>query len=412
MNKQTKEQVVTEHPEQLSGEPDKNHSDPGGTALLLSSVAVLGIVFGDIGTSPLYAFRKCFHGEHAVEPNAVNVLGLLSLITWSLTIVISIKYVSYVMRADNRGEGGILALMALTVRGHIRPWSRGWGLLILGIFGAALLYGDGMITPAISVLSAVEGMKMITPALDAYVIPVTVCILFILFLFQSGGSRAIGSFFGPTMAIWFVVLAVLGIMGIVMRPDVLAAINPLYAVKFFIANGWLGALILGAVFLVVTGGEALYADIGHFGRRPVRLAWFALVFPALLANYFGQGALLLNDVSAASQPFYLLAPSWGFYPLLLLATTATVIASQAIISGVFSLSRQAVLLGYLPRLRIVQTSSEESGQVYIPSLNWLLLSATILLVINFKESINLAAAYGVAVSTTMVITTILIYPVI
>ena len=283
--------------------------------------------------------------------------------------------------------------------------------MILGIFGAALLYGDGMITPAISVLSAVEGMKLITPALDAYVIPVTVFILFLLFLFQSGGSRVIGSFFGPMMAIWFVVLAALGIAGIVIRPDVLAAINPVYAVKFFIANGWLGALILGAVFLVVTGGEALYADIGHFGRRPVRLAWFGLVFPALLANYFGQGALLLNDASAASQPFYLLSPRWGFYPLLLLATMATVIASQAIISGVFSLTRQAVLLGYLPRLRIVQTSSEEVGQIYISSMNWLLLAATIILVISFKESINLAAAYGVAVSTTMVITTILIYPV-
>jgi KUP system potassium uptake protein len=378
--------------------------EPNGRYLLTLSLAALGIVYGDIGTSPLYAVRECFFGDYAVPVTAPNVLGVLSLIFWALVIVISIKYLAFIMRADNRGEGGILALMAL-VRSE-----RGQALLVvMGLFGAALLYGDGMITPAISVLSAIEGLKVATPLFDPYVIPLTIVILVVLFLFQHQGTAKVGAVFGPVTLVWFATLAVLGIHGIVREPHVLAAVNPAHAITFFVHNGVRGFLVLGAVFLVATGGEALYADMGHFGRRPIRLTWFTVVLPALLLNYLGQGALLLANPEAAHQPFYRLAPEWALYPLVILATAATIIASQAVISGCFSLARQAIQLGYSPRLQIDHTSSEEIGQIYIPPVNWILMVSTIGLVIGFESSSRLAAAYGVAVSTTMVITTLLFY---
>jgi KUP system potassium uptake protein len=376
--------------------------------VMLLSLTALGVVYGDIGTSPLYALRECFHGPHAIAPTSQNVLGVLSLIFWALLIIISVKYLAFVMRADNRGEGGILALVSLTrpKRGSL---TRGGWFVALGLFGAALLYGDGMITPAISVLSAIEGIKVATPVLSHYVIPLTMLVLIALFLFQRKGSRGIGAIFGPVMTVWFLVIAILGLLHIVEDPSVLKAVNPLYAVAFFQQNGWSGYLVLGTVFLVVTGGEALYADMGHFGRIPIRTAWFSLVLPALLLNYFGQGALLLHNPKAASNPFYFLAPSWALYPMVALATAATTIASQAVISGAFSLTRQAVQLGYCPRMRINHTSEREIGQIYIPAVNWTLMITTIGLVWAFRSSSNLAAAYGVAVTTTMVITTILLY---
>jgi KUP system potassium uptake protein len=382
------------------------HSNPPGTGRLAGlTLLALGIVYGDIGTSPLYALRECFGGSHPVPPTHDNVLGILSLIFWVLVLVVTVKYQVYVLRADNRGEGGILALMAL-----VRHAVEGAGLKIfvaLGLFGAALLYGDGIITPAISVLSAVEGLEVTTAVFHPYVVPITIAILVGLFLAQTRGTGGIGKVFGPVMVVWFAVLAVLGVSGILTRPAVLAAVNPLYAARFFAANGVHGYLILGTVFLVATGGEALYADMGHFGRTPIRYGWFSLVAPALVLNYFGQGALLIGNPEAAKNPFYLLAPSWALFPLVALSTLATVIASQAVISGAFSLTRQAVQLGYLPRVKIVHTSWSEIGQIYVPSVNWLLMVSTIGLVLAFRSSSNLAAAYGVAVTTTMMITTIL-----
>lgn len=371
-------------------------------------LGALGVVYGDIGTSPLYALRECFHGTHTVvPPSTENILGVLSLIFWSLIIVISIKYLVFVMRADNRGEGGILALMSL-VRPDSSPMRKiGW-VVILGLFGAALLYGDGIITPAISVLSAIEGLRIATPISQKTVILITTVILIALFLFQRRGTSGVGAVFGPVTLLWFITLAVLGISQIVREPHVLGAINPLHGITFFLENGWRGFLTLGSVFLVVTGGEALYADMGHFGVRPIRLAWFVIVLPALLLNYFGQGALLLHHPEA-QNPFYQMAPTWALYPLVVLATAATVIASQAVISGAFSLTRQAVQLGFSPRMRITHTSAREIGQIYIPGINWALMLATIALVLGFKTSSNLAAAYGVAVTTTMVITTVLLY---
>jgi KUP system potassium uptake protein len=380
--------------------------ESGLSHLLGLSLGALGIVYGDIGTSPLYALRECFLGSHSVEPSRVNVLGVMSLIFWSLLIVISVKYLVFVMRADNRGEGGILALMALIRTGG----SRRRGLLIaMGLFGAALLYGDGMITPAISVLSAVEGLKVATTFFEPYVIPITLAILIGLFLIQRRGTAGIGKLFGPIMTVWFLILAVLGLRWIFIEPAVLAAVNPLYAVRFFAHAKLQGFLVLGSVFLVVTGGEALYADMGHFGRRPIRVAWFVLVLPSLLLNYFGQSALLLARPGEVEHPFYSMAPSWALYPLVVMATLATVIASQAMISGAFSLTRQAVQLGYSPRMEIIHTSDEEIGQIYIPAVNWVLMFSTLGLVLGFQESTNLAAAYGIAVTTTMVITTVLAF---
>jgi KUP system potassium uptake protein len=379
---------------------------PGGRALATLALGALGIVYGDIGTSPLYALKECFLGPHSFPVNEQNVLGILSLILWSLNFVVTFKYLTVVMRADNRGEGGILALLALA-----RPRGAASGLRRLlvgaGIFGAALLYGDGIITPAISVLSAVEGLSVATPALEHMVVPIAFLIILALFFFQRRGTAGVGAVFGPVTAIWFVCLAGLGIAGIARQPSVLRAINPWHAVEFFVREGVAGLTVLGAVILVVTGGEALYADMGHFGRRPIRLAWFTVVLPALVLNYFGQGALLLVDPGAARNPFYSLVPEWGLYPMVGVATAAAVVASQALISGAFSLTRQAVQLGYCPRVNIVHTSKTEIGQIYIPAVNNLLMIACLGLVVTFRSSDRLAATYGVALSGTMTITSIL-----
>ncbi len=389
---------------------DQEEAPTGPKAELATlSLAALGIVYGDIGTSPLYAIRECFFGGHAVAPTAANVLGVLSLIFWALTLIISVKYVAYVLRADNKGEGGILALMALASRRQGTEGMTPWLITMLGLFGAALLYGDGMITPAISVLSAIEGVGVAAPGFEHFVVPITLMILFALFAFQRRGTAGVGALFGPVTLVWFVVLGVLGVRQLVIHPHVLTAVNPLHAVSFLRDNALPGFLVLGAVFLVVTGGEALYADMGHFGVRPIRLTWFAVVLPALLLNYFGQGALLLSNPAATSNPFYRLAPEWALYPLIVLSTLATIIASQAVISGAFSLTRQATMLGFWPRVHIMHTSSREIGQIYVPSINWFLMLATMGLVIAFGTSANLAAAYGIAVTTTMVITTLLAY---
>jgi KUP system potassium uptake protein len=388
---------------------NSKHSKPlSGKNLALALIA-LGIVYGDIGTSPLYAFRECFSAKYGLAVVHNNILGILSLIFWSLIIVISLKYTTYVMRADNDGEGGVLALLALLVsrNGVIRKFSR--VVFGLGIFGAALFYGDAMLTPAISVLSAVEGLRVASPIFHEYVIPITLGILAGLFFYQSRGTGRVGSLFGPIMLVWFLVLAVLGIVWIARHPEVSAALNPMHAVDFFVANKRHGFFVLGAVFLVVTGGEALYADMGHFGGFPIKLAWFALVLPALLLNYFGQGALLLARPEAAENSFYLLVPSWGLYPLIVLATMATIIASQAVISGAFSLTSQALQLDFLPRVKVIYTSPEQMGQIYIPFVNWLMFLGTIFLVLIFRSSGNLASAYGAAIVTLMVITTLLMY---
>jgi KUP system potassium uptake protein len=373
--------------------------------LAVLCLASLGIVYGDIGTSPLYAMRECFYGQHAVAPTHANVLGVLSLILWSLILIISIKYLILILRADNRGEGGILALATL-VSDVVR---RGKFLLLLGLFGAALLYADGMITPAISVMSAVEGLHIATPFFEPYVLPIAVAILITLFLFQKHGTTRVGTVFGPVTMFWFAAIGLLGFQQIIRAPEVLAAINPAHGFEFFMINGSRGFVVLGAVFLVVTGGEALYADIGHFGTTPIRLTWFAVVLPALTLNYFGQGALLLSEPEAAVNPFYRMVPSWGLYPMVVLATAAAVIASQAIISGAFSLTMQAIQLGFSPRLKVIYTSAGVMGQIYVPLVNWGLMVACIMLVLGFRTSSNLAAAYGVAITTTMLITTILFY---
>ena len=386
-----------------------SHARRGTRYTATLSLVALGVVYGDIGTSPLYAIRECFHGPHAVAPTHDHVLGVLSLIFWALVIVISIKYLVFVLRADNHGEGGILALTALAT--PIKPTGRSerqW-VILLGIFGAALLYGDGIITPAISVLGAMEGLSIATPGLQPFVVPITIGILIALFWFQNRGTSGVGKVFGPVMVVWFGVLALLGAIQIARYPAVIEAVDPAYAVRFFADTGWLGYLVLGSVFLVVTGGEALYADMGHFGKRPIRLVWFGVVLPSLLLNYFGQGALLLEHPEAAENPFYFLAPSWAIYPMIVLAVAAAVIASQAVISGAYSLTMQAVQLGFSPRIKIDHTSTREFGQIYIGGINWLLMIGCILLVLAFQTSSNLAAAYGVAVTTTMVITTILFY---
>jgi KUP system potassium uptake protein len=351
--------------------------------------------------------RECFFGSHSVPPTHENVLGVLSLIIYSLLLVISIKYIAIVMRADNQGEGGILALTALIPQGN--GGRAGWTVLILlGIIGAALLYGDGMITPAITVLGAVEGLKVATPLFDPYVVPTAVVILIAVFAIQRHGTHRVGRLFGPIMVAWFVAIAILGVAEMLRQPIVLTAVDPRHAITFFREHGWHGFAVLGAVFLVVTGGEALYADMGHFGKRPIRYAWFALVLPALLLNYFGQGALLLTSPNAAEQPFFLLAPGWALLPMVGLATAAAIIASQALISGAFSLTQQAIQLGYCPRLDIEHTSHHEMGQVYVPQVNWALMVCTIGIVIGFGSSTALAAAYGIAVTLTMVITAVLL----
>jgi KUP system potassium uptake protein len=382
---------------------------PRGRQLAVLTLGALGIVYGDIGTSPLYALRECFHGPHGIAPTPDNVLGVLSLIVWSLILIISIKYLVFVMRADNGGEGGVLALIALVSRQADATRRSRAALVAVGLFGAALLYGDGMITPAISVLSAVEGLAVATHVFEPYVVPITVTILIGVFLIQSRGTAKVGAMFGPVMVVWFTTLAVLGVSWIMVNPHVFVAFNPVHAVSFFIRNGGHGFIVLGSVFLVVTGGEALYADMGHFGPKPIRYAWFGLAFPALVLNYLGQGAMLLQQPEAASSPLFLMAPDWALYPLTALATMAAVIASQALISGVFSMTHQAMLLGYCPRMGVEHTSASHKGQIYIPQINWMLMVACVGLVIGFGSSTAIAAAYGIAVSLTMVITTLLTY---
>ncbi len=385
--------------------------EPRGRYLATLSLASLGIVFGDIGTSPLYALRECFSGPHAIAATPANILGVLSLIFWALILVISVKYQAFVLRADNRGEGGILALTALVAPLQRSPRARRSVLILLGVFGTALLYGDGIITPAISVLSAVEGLSVAAPFFDPYVLPITIAILVGLFALQRNGTARVGALFGPVTLVWFSVLFVLGIFRIVDAPSVLRAVHPGYAIDFFAAEKLHAFVVLGAVFLVVTGGEALYADMGHFGRRPIRLAWFAVVLPALVTNYFGQGALLMVNPAAAENPFYRLAPAWALYPLIALSTAATVIASQALITGAFSLTMQAVQLGYAPRMEIAHTSASQFGQIYVPGVNWALMAACVGVVLGFQSSSNLAAAYGIAVTSTMVITALLFFAV-
>jgi KUP system potassium uptake protein len=373
------------------------------------ALASLGVVFGDIGTSPLYAIRECLHHSHGVSTSAANVFGIVSLVFWALMIVISLKYIAYVLRADNAGEGGILALTALVAR------AKGLGLtshkvaLAFGLFGASLLFGDGIITPAISVLSAVEGLGIATPAFEPAILPIASVILVLLFSAQSRGTGSVGAVFGPVMLLWFATLAGLGLYNVARHPDIVLAVNPMHAISFMIENGKLGFLVLGSVFLVVTGGEALYADMGHFGARPIRLAWFTIALPGLLLNYFGQGALLLSRPDAIENPFYNMAPKWGLYPLVVMSTLATIIASQALISGAFSVTRQALMLGFLPRVRILHTSAHHIGQIYVPIVNWLLMIAAVAAVWGFGSSSGLAAAYGVAVTLDMTITTLLAY---
>jgi KUP system potassium uptake protein len=372
-------------------------------------LGAIGVVFGDIGTSPLYTLRTAFTGHHGLGLTTGNVFGILSVIFWALMIIVTLKYITIIMRADNRGEGGILALTALVSRGLLRGERRRWWLVGLGIFGAAMFYGDGMITPAITVLGAVEGLEVAAPALQKWVVPLAVLIMIGLFAIQKRGTGAIGAVFGPVMCLWFVVIGTLGLLQLWRSPHVLLALNPQYAYEFLAHNTEAAFIALGAVVLAVTGVEALYADMGHFGAAPIRRAWLAFVGPALVLNYFGQGALILEQPEAIRNPFYLLAPSWGLLPLLLLATVAAVIASQAVISGAFSLTRAAVQMGYCPRLAILHTSEKTMGQIYVPFINWMLLVAVLLLVLGFRTSDNLAAAYGIAVTMAMLIDSILIY---
>lgn len=388
-----------------------NSDGRGGKYFFTLVIGALGVVYGDIGTSPLYALRECFNASHQLTVTPPNVLGVVSLILWSLILIVAVKYLGFVMRASKNGEGGILSLLSLAFPNrHERKKHFGRAAMIaMGVFGAALLYGDGMITPAISVLSAVEGLNVATTKFEHYVVPITILIIIALFTVQRSGTGMMGKIFGPVMAVWFVVLAVLGVSNITQAPEIFNAFNPLYAVTFLTANGWIAFVVLGSVFLCVTGGEALYADMGHFGHKPIKLAWFSTVMPALMLNYLGQGALLLINPAAAENPFYLMAPRWSLYPLVGLATLATVIASQALISGAFSLTMQAIQMGYIPRLEIDHTSSHQRGQIYMPRINWILMFSCIGLVIGFRTSTNLAAAYGIAVTLTMVITTLLFY---
>jgi KUP system potassium uptake protein len=391
-----------------SSNPDSNTKP----RLFATAVAAMGVVYGDIGTSPLYTMKEVFNGPHAVAVTPENLLGILSLIFWALTITVTFKYVAFITRADNRGEGGIMALTALALRTRNAGPRLLWLMSALGIFGAALFYGDAVITPAMSVLAAVEGLEVATPLFKPYVVPVTLTILAGLFIFQPRGTATIGALFGPVMMFWFGTLGALGVWSILKHPGVMAAINPAYAVHFFNENRGHGFLALGAVVLAITGGEALYADMGHFGRRPIKWAWLVFVFPCLYLNYLGQGALILDNPAAVKNPFFMLVPEALLLPMVGLATAATIIASQAVISGAFSLTSQAMQLGYCPRIQVRFTSEREKGQIYIPNINWLLLAAVIVLVLGFKTSSNLAAAYGIAVTLTMMIDTVLAFVVV
>jgi KUP system potassium uptake protein len=371
------------------------------------ALAALGVVYGDIGTSPLYTMKEVFAGNHPIPLLPESVLGILSLILWSLIVVVSVKYVTFIMRADNRGEGGIMALIALALQDAKGNPRREKAIMVLGLLGAGMFYGDGMVTPAISVLSALEGLEVATPAFKPFVIPITLLVLFVLFFFQRRGTASVGALFGPVMLLWFSTLAVLGIYNLIAHPGVLKALNPAYGIEFLFANRSIAIVAMGAVVLSVTGAEALYADMGHFGRQPIRLAWFAFVLPALILNYFGQGALILAEPETVQNPFYHMAPDWALYPLVGLSTLATVIASQAVISGAFSVTRQAMQLGFVPRFEVQFTSEKAQGQIYLPGINWGLFAAVVILVLGFKSTNNLAAAYGIAVTGDMVITSLL-----
>ena len=385
-----------------------NQSESQKTALHTMALAALGVVFGDIGTSPLYTMKEVFAvGHHPLLLSLDNVYGILSLITWALFLVVSFKYVSFIMRADNRGEGGIMALLSLATRQAGSDTVMRKRIIMLGILGACMFYADGMITPAISVLSAVEGLEVAAPQLESWVVPITLLVLLALFWAQSMGTAVVGAFFGPIMLLWFSALAIFGIMNICNHPEILKALSPYYAFQFFATQPWIAFIALGAVVLAVTGAEALYADMGHFGRTPIRLAWFCFVLPALILNYFGQGALILAEPEAIQNPFYHLAPDWALYPMIILATLATVIASQAVITGAFSVSRQALQLGFIPRMHVEHTSEKTEGQVYMPRVNWGLMIAVMVLVVSFQSSGDLAAAYGIAVTGDMVIATLL-----
>ncbi|WP_272701533.1 potassium transporter Kup [Desulfovibrio sp. Fe33] len=382
---------------------------PTGKRLAALSLAAMGVVFGDIGTSPLYALRECFHGEYGIAVTPENVLGVLSLIFWTLMLVVSFKYLTMVLRADHDGEGGVLALTTLVRPRREHMTRRAWFLVVLGLFAACLLYGDGMITPAISVLSAVEGLGLVTPLFKPYILHITLAILIGLFLLQRHGTARVGTLFGPVILIWMTCLALVGLNQVVRNPGVLAAVFPWHGLHFLLANKLHGFVVLGAVFLVATGAEAIYADLGHFGRRPIRLTWFLVALPALLLNYFGQGAHLLAVPGDSYHPFYAIVPQWGVIPMVALAAMATIVASQAVITGAFSLTSQAVQLGYLPRLRVAHTSASHMGQIYVAPVNWLLMICTVGLVLGFRTSSRLAAAYGVAVTASMLVTATLFY---
>ncbi|MBV0881512.1 potassium transporter Kup [Noviherbaspirillum sp. L7-7A] len=379
------------------------------SSLTALTLAAIGIVYGDIGTSPLYTMKEVFAKEHSLALNEPNIIGVVSLILWGLIVIISLKYVTLVLRADNRGEGGIMALTALALSSVTQKSRWYYPVMLLGMIGAGLFFGDGVITPAISVLSAIEGLEVATPAMKPYVIPITLTVLVALYMAQSHGTAGIGKYFGPIVLVWFITLAITGVINIVANPSILAAFNPLHAFSFLAHNGWYAFLALGAVVLAFTGAEALYADMGHFGRKSVRLAWFSIVFPALSLNYLGQGALLLSHPDAVSNPFFQQLGPWSVYPLVVLSTMATVIASQATISGAFSVTQQAIALGFLPRMRILHTSEREMGQIYIPFVNWCQLIAVVLAVVGFGSSSNLASAYGIAATATMLCTTFLTF---
>jgi KUP system potassium uptake protein len=381
--------------------------EQGKSRLAALSLAALGVVYGDIGTSPLYTMKEVFAGNHPIPLTPENVLGILSLILWSLLVIVSVKYVIFIMRADNRGEGGIMALIALALHDARGNPGREKMIMLVGILGAGMFYGDGVVTPAISVLSAVEGLEVATPAFKPFIIPITLLVLFFLFFVQRKGTASIGSLFGPLMMLWFSTLAILGGYNLLAHPGVLRALDPSYGINFLFENRGIAIVAMGAVVLSVTGAEALYADMGHFGRKPIQLAWFGFVLPALILNYFGQGALLLAEPAAVQNPFYHMAPDWALYPLVALSTVATVIASQAVISGAFSVTRQAMQLGFVPRFEVQFTSAKAQGQIYLPGINWGLFAAVVVLVLGFKSTNNLAAAYGIAVTGDMVITSLL-----
>ncbi len=384
----------------------EDHLPKKGASLALM-MAAIGVVFGDIGTSPLYALKECFSPEHGIPFSADAVYGVISMVFWAFAIVVSLKYVLFVMRANNNGEGGILALMALALRTAPAGSKRAFLIIMSGVFGACMFYGDAIITPAISVLSAVEGMEVISPDFTRYVLPTTILILILLFFIQKTGTAVVGNLFGPVMLVWFAVIGLMGLNQVVQNPAIFAAINPLYAVRFMQEHALQGFIVLGAVFLVLTGAEALYADMGHFGAKPIRMGWFFVVMPCLILNYFGQGAMFLNNPEAIQNPFFLMVPEAFVFPLVILATVATVIASQAVISGAFSMTSQAILLGFVPRMKVQHTSDKEIGQIYMPLINWTLLVLVVAVVLAFKKSENLAAAYGIAVTTTMIVTTFL-----